>query len=197
LQVFTIVLFKGMEEFRQIKNKLDVLHSIVGDINKLENTIKSFEERRSRKEHSHNNTSSLSSDSMEKILEELMKPDSDLNLSWDAMRELMKLRQTGSISEYHNSFRRISRKLNLPEEVLLNSFLRGLTRDAQIMVRSLKPIKVDTAFMIGKAYETALSSYKKRDCDFTPREIISHIVIYYALLIVSFFIIRFLSLFDE
>ena len=51
------------------------------------------------------------------------------------MVELMRLRQKGSVTEFHEQFDAIVSRVELTEEHQLSCFLGGLKQDVQMMVR--------------------------------------------------------------
>ncbi|CAL0311123.1 unnamed protein product [Lupinus luteus] len=71
------------------------------------------------------------------------------------MAELMKLRQTRSVVEYHEEFDAIITRLDLSEDYTLSCFLGGLKNDVQMMVRMFQPQNVSKAFTLAKLYEAA------------------------------------------
>ncbi|XP_019420680.1 PREDICTED: uncharacterized protein LOC109330865 [Lupinus angustifolius] len=73
----------------------------------------------------------------------------------DPIAELMKLRQKGTIVEYHKEFDVVITRLDRFEDYILSCFLSGLKNDVQMMVRMFQPQTVRKAFTLAKLYEVA------------------------------------------
>ncbi|XP_027351487.1 uncharacterized protein LOC113862611 [Abrus precatorius] len=73
----------------------------------------------------------------------------------DPMADLMKLRQKGNVTTYHEDFDAIVARLDLPEAHQLSCFLGGLKMEVQMMVRMFQPTTVMKAFSLAKMYESA------------------------------------------
>ncbi|XP_019431364.1 PREDICTED: uncharacterized protein LOC109338552 [Lupinus angustifolius] len=71
------------------------------------------------------------------------------------MAKLMKLRQKGTIAEYHEEFDVVITRLDLSEDYILSCFLGGLKNDVHMMVRMFQPQIVRKAFTLAKLYEVA------------------------------------------
>jgi hypothetical protein len=70
----------------------------------------------------------------------------------DPMADLMKLRQKGSVGEYHEEFDSIVSRLELSPQHQLSCFLGGLNQDVQMMVRIFQLESVRKAFSLAKMY---------------------------------------------
>ncbi|KAF1860142.1 hypothetical protein Lal_00033739 [Lupinus albus] len=68
----------------------------------------------------------------------------------DPMADLMKLRQKGTIGEYHEEFDAIITRLDFPAENSLSCFLGGLRNDVQMMVKMFQTQTVRKAFTLSK-----------------------------------------------
>nr|KYP39328.1 hypothetical protein KK1_039377 [Cajanus cajan] len=73
----------------------------------------------------------------------------------DPMAELMRLRQRGTVTDYHNDFDAIVSRIELSESHQLSCFLGGLKLEIQMMVRMFQPTSVMKAFSLAKMYENA------------------------------------------
>ncbi|KAE9590116.1 putative succinate dehydrogenase (quinone) [Lupinus albus] len=73
----------------------------------------------------------------------------------DPMADLMKLRQKGTIGEYHEEFDAIITRLDFPAENSLSCFLGGLRNDVQMMVKMFQTQTVRKAFTLSKLYESS------------------------------------------
>ena len=78
----------------------------------------------------------------------------------DPMAELMRLRQKGSVTEFHEQFDAIVSRVELAEEHQLSCFLGGLKQDVQMMVRMFQPDSIRKAFSLAKMYESLLTPNK-------------------------------------
>lgn len=76
----------------------------------------------------------------------------------DPMAELMRLRQKGSVTEFHEQFDAIVSRVELAEEHQLSCFLEGLKQDVQMMVRMFQPNSIRKAFSLAKMYESAITA---------------------------------------
>jgi len=70
------------------------------------------------------------------------------------MEELIKLRQQGSIIDYHEEFDSIVVRLSLLKECKLSYFLGGLKQDVQMMVCMFQLVFVQRAFSLEKLHES-------------------------------------------
>ncbi|XP_028214991.1 uncharacterized protein LOC114397062 [Glycine soja] len=73
----------------------------------------------------------------------------------DPMAELMRLRQKGTVTDYHTEFDAIVSRIDLSEANQLSCFLGGLQMEIQMMVRMFQPTSVMKAFSLAKMYENA------------------------------------------
>jgi len=73
----------------------------------------------------------------------------------DPMAELMRLRQKGTITDYHTEFDAIVSRIDLSEAHQLSFFLGGLQLEIQMMVRVFQPTSVTKVFSLAKMYENA------------------------------------------
>ena len=73
----------------------------------------------------------------------------------DPMAELMRLRQKGTITDYHTEFDAIVSRIDLSEAHQLSCFLGGLQLEIQMMVRVFQPTSVMKVFSLAKMYENA------------------------------------------
>jgi len=71
------------------------------------------------------------------------------------MVEHMRLRQKGTVTDYHTEFDAIVSRIDLYEAHQLSCFLGGLQMDIQMMVRMFQPTSVMKAFSLAKMYENA------------------------------------------
>ncbi|WVZ13742.1 hypothetical protein V8G54_011308 [Vigna mungo] len=76
----------------------------------------------------------------------------------DPISDLMKLRQTGSVVQYHDQFDAITSRLDLSDTHLLSCFLGGLKKDIQMTVKMFQPHDLRKAFQLAKLYESACAS---------------------------------------
>ena len=73
----------------------------------------------------------------------------------DPMVDLMKLRQKGSVTDYHEEFDCLVARVELSEEHKLSCFLGGLKQEVQMMVQMFQPSFVNKAFPLARMYESA------------------------------------------
>ncbi|WVZ23582.1 hypothetical protein V8G54_002126 [Vigna mungo] len=76
----------------------------------------------------------------------------------DPMSDLMKLRQTSYVVEYHDKFDAITSRLDLSDTHLLSYFSGGLKKDIQLTVKMFQPQDLRKAFHLAKLYESASAS---------------------------------------
>ena len=76
----------------------------------------------------------------------------------DPMAELMRLRQKGSVTKFHEQFDAIVSRVELAEEHQLSCFLGGLKQDMQMMVRMFQHNSIMKAFSLVKIYESAITT---------------------------------------
>ena len=93
----------------------------------------------------------------------------------DPMVDLMKLRQTGSIIEYHEEFDSIVSRVDLSDEHQLSCFLGGLKQEVQMIVRMFQPNSVRKAYSLAKMYASSFSNtqaklfVKNQKSSFVPK----------------------------
>jgi len=80
----------------------------------------------------------------------------------DPMAELMRLRQKGPVTKFHEQFDAIVSKVELAEEHQLSCFLGGLKQDVQMMVRMFQPDSIRKAFSLAKMYESAITTHPQQ-----------------------------------
>jgi len=73
----------------------------------------------------------------------------------DPMADLMKLRQKGFVTNYHEEFDCLVARVELWEEHKLSCFLEGLKQEVQMMVRMFQPLAVNKGFSLARMYELA------------------------------------------
>ena len=77
------------------------------------------------------------------------------DIAEDPMADLMKLRQTGSVTYYHEAFDCLVARVELSAGHKLSCFLGGLQQEVQMMVRMFQPVSVHKAFSLARMYEAA------------------------------------------
>ena len=68
----------------------------------------------------------------------------------DPMADLMKLRQKGFVTNYHEEFDCLVAHVELWEEHKLSCFLEGLKQEVQMMVQMFQPSSVNKAFSLAR-----------------------------------------------
>ncbi|WVY91797.1 hypothetical protein V8G54_037311 [Vigna mungo] len=76
----------------------------------------------------------------------------------DLMSDLIKLRQTGIVVEYHDQFDVITSRLDLSDIYLLSISLGGLKKDIQMIIKMFQPQDLRKAFHLAKLHESASAS---------------------------------------
>ena len=72
----------------------------------------------------------------------------------DPVGAFTKLRQTGSVEEYHTAFEILSNKINgVSEEFRISTFLSGLRDELRIMVTMFRPTTLSAAFGLARLQE--------------------------------------------
>ena len=78
------------------------------------------------------------------------------------MIDLLRLKQTGTVAEYHDQFVFLSEKMELFEGCIINLFLNGLKNEIQPSVRLFKPKIIPQAFVLAHLQECTLKTlYQK------------------------------------
>ena len=72
----------------------------------------------------------------------------------DPMAEIKKLRQTGSLKDYLQSFDVLLDKVQLSEEQALSCFLAGLKHEMEVMVRMFNPKSLQEAYSLAKLQDS-------------------------------------------
>jgi len=80
----------------------------------------------------------------------------------DPMAELVKLRQTGSVSQYQEQFDVLINRVELSVTQAVSCFLSGLTEEIQCAVRMFKPSNLHEAYCLAKLQEATLASIARR-----------------------------------
>ncbi|XP_071735106.1 uncharacterized protein [Rutidosis leptorrhynchoides] len=86
----------------------------------------------------------------------------------DPLSELKNLRQTSTVTEYHDEFEMLKRRdvtLEISEKHAISLFLGGLKKDIELAVRMFKPKSIEDAFTLAKLQEDMAAVTNKR---YTP-----------------------------
>lgn len=75
----------------------------------------------------------------------------------DPMAELMELKQTTSVKDYHDEFDSIISRLQLSPEYTLSCFITGLKEELRSLVRMFNPSTIAQAYSLAKIQELNLS----------------------------------------
>ena len=79
----------------------------------------------------------------------------------DHMAELLGLRQTGKVSDYHDQFESLLGKVELNEEYAVSFFLNGLKNAIQQPVRMFMPKTLSQAYALAHLQETTLKTLQQ------------------------------------
>nr|GEW94209.1 putative mitochondrial protein [Tanacetum cinerariifolium] len=86
----------------------------------------------------------------------------------DPMAELVDLKQTGTVAEYHDLFDEIISRLQMAPAYVLSCFIAGLEEDIRNMVRMFNPVHLQQAFCLAKIHETTLRRQQVKQTQKTP-----------------------------
>ncbi|XP_071728193.1 uncharacterized protein [Rutidosis leptorrhynchoides] len=80
----------------------------------------------------------------------------------DPLSELKKLKQTGTVEEYHDKFEYLLNKVEISEKHAVSLFLGGLRKDIELSVRMFKPKSLEDAYSLAKLQEDMTSFTVKK-----------------------------------
>lgn len=80
----------------------------------------------------------------------------------DPLSVLMKLKQTGTVEAYQESFDALLNRVDLTEKQAISCFLSGLTDEVQNSVRMFKPQSLHDAYCLAKLQEATLVSMARK-----------------------------------
>ena len=79
----------------------------------------------------------------------------------DPMSELLALKQTGTISTYHDQFEFLLGRVNISESYAVSFFINGLKPAIQNQVKMFMPKTLNQAFNLAKLQETSLKTLQQ------------------------------------
>ena len=77
------------------------------------------------------------------------------------MAELLNLRQTGKVSDYHDQFEALLGRVDLSEDYAIIFFLNGLKSAIQQPVRMFMPKNLNQAYALAHLQETTLKTLQQ------------------------------------
>ena len=79
----------------------------------------------------------------------------------DPMAELLKLKQTGKVSNYYDQFESLLGKVELSEEYVVRFFLNGLKNEIQQPMKMFMPKTLHQAYPLAYLQETTLKTLQQ------------------------------------